>query len=668
MPEIKEKPQAGKPKGRRKSAGPPRQAGRLMKEKLIREVDQRKEREAGADNSFAVDRVEQAGVQGADEFIQALRPNHKRKSGAGNTQSAKENRDGRLEREVPPQEQPTSAPKERRPVEGQAPQRQEAAPRERRPDRQQAVPIRERPRIAAKERGRGKALQGQARPDALPTEAPSAKAGREPGHGPRSAAYRGEARPSEGRRSGPGVWRPGEDVLRPVMGGAKPKTGAPGTKGHAAPLPGGKAPLGPKVRGAEKPARRFVQAFQKPAQAARQSAQRRLAQQAARTAKGAAELGRRLTAAVVRAVAAMMGSLIGLAGGAVVLIVLVVVVLIAAIASSPFGIFFTSEPSAPETVSVSQAVAAVNVEYNAKLEALQAGDYDDIVIHGQGPDWAEVLAVFAVHTAGKDTGVDVATLDQDRVDLLKAVFWDMTEITSKVETIDHPGGEDSEGWTESILHITITPKTADEMRAVYAFTDEQNSALTELLSDQAALASLAGSLTITSADLLEVLRALPVDLDQARKEAVETALSLVGKVGYFWGGKSLVIGWDSRWGTLREVTAAGSSTTGTYRPYGLDCSGMMDWIFYNITGGEYILGRGGGATAQRSYCTPVSQADAQPGDLAFYPDDSHVGIVVGRREDGKLLICHCSSGQNNVVVTEFAASGFTTLGRPDIFQ
>lgn len=205
-----------------------------------------------------------------------------------------------------------------------------------------------------------------------------------------------------------------------------------------------------------------------------------------------------------------------------------------------------------------------------------------------------------------------------RVDLLKAVFWDMTEITSKVETIDHPGGEDSEGWTESILHITITPKTADEMRAVYAFTDEQNSALTELLSDQAALASLAGSLTITSADLLEVIRALPADLDQARKEAVETALSLVGKVGYFWGGKSLVIGWDSRWGTLREVTAAGSSTTGTYRPYGLDCSGMMDWIFYNITGGEYILGRGGGATAQRSYwhaCFPGGRAARRPGLL-----------------------------------------------------
>ena len=94
---------------------------------------------------------------------------------------------------------------------------------------------------------------------------------------------------------------------------------------------------------------------------------------------------------------------------------------------------------------------------------------------------------------------------------------------------------------------------------------------------------------------------------------------------------------------------------------------MMDWVFYNITGGEYVLGRGGGATAQHSYCTPVSQAEAQPGDLAFYPDDSHVGIVVGRRVDGKLLVCHCSSGQNNVVVTEFVASGFLVLGKPDLF-
>ena len=69
------------------------------------------------------------------------------------------------------------------------------------------------------------------------------------------------------------------------------------------------------------------------------------------------------------------------------------------------------------------------------------------------------------------------------------------------------------------------------------------------------------------------IRSLPEDLSPEREAVVRTACSLVGKVNYFWGGKSLVIGWDVRWGELRQVTAAGNSTTGTYRPYGLDCSG-----------------------------------------------------------------------------------------------
>ena len=61
--------------------------------------------------------------------------------------------------------------------------------------------------------------------------------------------------------------------------------------------------------------------------------------------------------------------------------------------------------------------------------------------------------------------------------------------------------------------------------------------------------------------------------------------------------------------------------------------------------------------------TAVSLADAMPGDFALYPDASHVGLIVGRNEAGKLLVCHCSYGMNNVVVTEFAASGFTAVGR-----
>ena len=390
------------------------------------------------------------------------------------------------------------------------------------------------------------------------------------------------------------------------------------------------------------------------------------AAQAKKAAKTAVELFKRTAGILRRAAAALISALAGFVGGTVVLVALVVIIIIAAVASSPFGLYFAAERNAPNTVSVAEAVAQVNIVYNAKLEELQAGDYDSIDIQGQAPDWPEVLAVFAAKTAGTDDGVDVATLDADRVARLTAVFWDMTEITSWVEAIDHPGSGDDVGWTEYILHITITPKTTDEMRTVYSFTRYQNEALDELLADRATLASLASSLTITNADAEEVLQNLPADLSPERRAVVQNALTLYGKVSYFWGGKSLVLGWDSRWGQLRQITAAGSSTTGTYRPYGLDCSGFVDWAFYNATGGSYIIGHGGGATMQHSYCTDISWSDAQPGDLVFYPDNSHVGIVCGRDENGNLLVIHCASGANNVVIT--GTSGFISVARPDYFS
>ena len=100
------------------------------------------------------------------------------------------------------------------------------------------------------------------------------------------------------------------------------------------------------------------------------------------------------------------------------------------------------------------------------------------------------------------------------------------------------------------------------------------------------LATLAGDLTISDTTAKKLLADLPADLDPERRAVVETACRLVGKVNYFWGGKSLVIGWDSRWGQLTKVWADSNSTTDTYRPYGLDCSGFVDWVFYNVTDGE----------------------------------------------------------------------------------
>lgn len=403
---------------------------------------------------------------------------------------------------------------------------------------------------------------------------------------------------------------------------------------------------------------------------ARQTVQRRMThraiQQIRNTVKAPVAVLKKTAAVATRAAAALINAVAALVGGGILLLALVVIVIVAAVANSPFGLFFAQEPNAPDTVSASQAVCSVNMAYNSRLELLQAGDYDNVIVQGQAASWPDVLAVFAVKTAGTDVdGLDVATLDTNRVAKLTAVFWDMTTIAVTEDSIDHPASGSAQAWTEKILRITITPKTVDDMRVAYAFSAYQNSALDELLSDRPTLSSLAGDLTITSADVRDLLAALPADLEQARQDTVQTALQLVGKVTYFWGGKSRVIGWDSRWGQLKKVTAAGNSTSGTYRPFGLDCSGFVDWTFNNSLG--YIIGHGGGARAQHTYCTNISQSEAQPGDLAFYPDDSHVGIIVGRNAAGKVLVCHCSSGSNNVVVTEFSISGFTAVGRPDIF-
>ncbi|MDU3680376.1 MAG: NlpC/P60 family protein [Flavonifractor plautii] len=309
-------------------------------------------------------------------------------------------------------------------------------------------------------------------------------------------------------------------------------------------------------------------------------------------------------------------------------------------------------------------MAQINGELAERLEQMRVdADCDRLEITGAPPPWPEVLAVFAVRQSGSAESGSPAVLDAEA---LRTVFWDMTKLTREKKTVEHPASGSAVAWTEEVLSVTITPRTPDDMRVFYQFTAEQDQALDALLDNSELLASLAGDLTISSQAAKDLLAALPADLAPERRAVVQTACQLVGKVHYFWGGKSLKIGWDDRWGTLRQVTAAGSSTTGTYRSFGMDCSGFADWVFYNTSGGEYVIGHGGGAHAQHTYCTPISWDEALPGDLVFYPGDEHVGIVGGRDEAGDLLIIHCASSANNVVIT--GKSGFTSIGRPVYYR
>ena len=404
---------------------------------------------------------------------------------------------------------------------------------------------------------------------------------------------------------------------------------------------------------------------------ATQDAQRKMLKKSNnRAARAAATAAKKLAEAAAKAVKELISALASLGGGTALFVVFSIVIVAGAFLASPLGILFADEQESEDTVPLATAIAEIQGEYHAELERLQNGDFVSVQIIGQAPDWREVVAVFASKTAGAEDGIDVFTLDEERVELLRQVFWDMCEITTATQTVDVPDSDPDDDVDDShtgiALTITITAKTAEQMRLIYAFTKYQNDALDILLENLGSLNIPMGSLTISQEDAIELLENLPDDLDPARKAVVETAVQLVGRVSYFWGGKSLTLGWDDRWGVPTEVTAAGSGSTGTVRPFGLDCSGFVDWTFYNATNGSYYPGRGGGAATQHSYCTNISWNDAQPGDLVFYPDDSHVGIVGGKDADGNLLIVHCSGGANGVVIT--GAAGFTSVARPEYFS
>lgn len=404
--------------------------------------------------------------------------------------------------------------------------------------------------------------------------------------------------------------------------------------------------------------------------AATQDAQRKMLQKSnSRAARAAIAAAKKLAEAAAKAAKELIDALIALGGGTALFVVFSIVIVAGAFLASPLGILFTDEQQTEDTVPLAVAIAKIQGEYHSELERLQSGDFSSVQIVGQAPDWREVVAVFASKTAGAEDGMDVFTLDEERVALLRQVFWDMCEIETSTQMVSIPDSDPDDdvddSRTETALTITITAKTAAQMRLQYNFSKYQNDALDILLENLGSLNVPMGSLTISQEDAIALLENLPDDLDPARKAVVETAVQLVGKVSYFWGGKSLALGWDERWGTPMEVTATGSGSTGTVRPFGLDCSGFVDWSFYNATNSAYLPGRGGGAATQHSYCTDISWSEAQPGDLVFYPGDTHVGIVGGRDADGNLLIVHCSGGANGVVIT--GAAGFTVVARPDCF-
>lgn len=204
------------------------------------------------------------------------------------------------------------------------------------------------------------------------------------------------------------------------------------------------------------------------------------------------------TAAAVKAIIAGTKALIAAiaAGGWVAVVIILVICVIGLIVGSCFGIFFSGEDSGTGQ-TMRQAVQEINADYQSQIDATRANlTYDKLEMSGSRAVWPEVLAVYAVKTTtDPDDPQEVATVDDSKKAILKDIFWQMNELSSRTEsktekviteTDDGHGNivETTTTVTRTYLYITVSHKTAEEMADHFNFTADQRKQLSELLAEE----------------------------------------------------------------------------------------------------------------------------------------------------------------------------------------
>ena len=251
-------------------------------------------------------------------------------------------------------------------------------------------------------------------------------------------------------------------------------------------------------KAAIKTAEATAKATQKAAEATAKAAQKaaEIARQTAILAYKAAVAAAKAIAAAIKAIAAAIKELIAAiaAGGWVAVVVIVVICLIGLIVGSCFGIFFSSEDKNDGSQTMREVVVEINQDYQNQLDTIKANNpYDDLEMSGSRAVWPEVLSVYAVKTTtDPDNPQEVASITEEKKQLLTDIFWEMNDISYRTETdteteiIESDDGngnilEETVEVTKTTLYITVSHKTAEQMSDQYRFNDDQDSQLEELL-------------------------------------------------------------------------------------------------------------------------------------------------------------------------------------------
>lgn len=222
-------------------------------------------------------------------------------------------------------------------------------------------------------------------------------------------------------------------------------------------------------------------------------ASKRTIQTAKETAKATArgiKLAIKATISAIKGIIAGTKALIAaiVAGGWVAVVVILVVCLVALLCGSIFGIFFSSEKTSSNSITMKEVVAECNQEFSDKLQDIQdKNEHDDYVLDGSMASWKDILLVYTIKQSKGNNEEEVMTMDEKKKKVVKDIFWDMNSVSSEVKTekVTEQGISADEMPKEvekKVLHIKLTSKTAEQMKNEYHFNNNQLKQYVELSS------------------------------------------------------------------------------------------------------------------------------------------------------------------------------------------
>ena len=325
------------------------------------------------------------------------------------------------------------------------------------------------------------------------------------------------------------------------------------------------------------------------------------------------------------------------AGISVALSIIIVISLVAFVSGSAYGIFFAADAPNAASVTVREAVETLTAEYRDRLEEISDTvqyDRQDITANDDVYyiRWQDVLAVFSSYEAGSEQGAPVAALTKNQVDKLRKIMWAMNAVdystraeTAVIETTDKNGKVTTTEITETVLVISLTHKTPDEMAADYHFTTRQNTYL-QLLQDpqyEELWAELLGGFEQDGGEVMSP------DGTRAPTGTLQWPLPVAGTITSQFGHR------------VDPITGEGSSHTGTdiACAEGTPILAAADGVITVANGldswggsyGYYIqINHGGGLETLYAHCSSIcvtTGQQVQAGEVIGYV--GHTGRVTG---------------------------------------